>query len=193
MKYLLFVTITTLLLKFSYAQKIEPFTVKGDAKLIATWNSKKTWDNRAAHGLLKSSGTLINGDKIQIGFAQSGFNVSVIHSGEEKQLVQDMTPQDVKGREGDSTIVKVYQYDFGQDGEKEIIVVYSSFFSSTQVKVFRYSGGLAQLVGNFNAQFEIILDKNIIGLPIGSQGEVDEYIYRKGVFCSLVYHDPKKK
>ena len=160
MRKILFLIIATLLLKFTYGQKLDLFTVKGGAKLIATWNSKKAAD---ANYRLKSYGTLINGDKIQIGFAQSGFTVSAFHNNEEKQLVQDMTAQDVKGGM-DSTIVKVYQYDFGNDGENEIMVVYSSEFSVTTVKVFRYSNGLAELVGNFGGQFDVVLDKNIITL-----------------------------
>jgi hypothetical protein len=162
---------------------IEPFDVKGGAKLIAAWNSKQS---------KPIYGNLVNGDKVKIGLPQSdGFKVSVIHNEEEIQLLQDA---ERKGDlPSDSTVVKVYQYDFGQDDDKEIMIVYSFYFSVTHVKVFRYSDGLAKLVGDFSGQIEVVLDKNIISLPYGSQGLTNEYIYRNGAFYELEYLNPNQK
>lgn len=160
---------------FGQTKEMERFTVKGTAKLIATWTGKTPND---------ASGTLTSGDKIQIQSRQIGVRVLAIHNNVGKQLVQ-AGGEDIKDE-----IIKVYEYDFDTDGQKEIIVIHSSEFSVTTVEVFKYSGGLAERVGNFNAQFDIVLDKNTIYLPYGSQGLGDEYLFKSGAFFELVYHNP---
>ena len=179
MKKLMFIATVLLFVTTAYGQTEERFKVKGTAKLIATWTGKTPND---------ASGTLTSGDKISITTRQIGIYVTVIHNNIGKQLV-------VTGGDDvlENTIVKVYEYDFDSDGQKEIIVIHSPEYSVATVEVFKYSGGLAERVGNFNGQFDIILDKNTIYLPYGSQGLGDEYLYKSGAFFELVYHDPDKK
>ena len=162
---------------FGQSKEMERFTVKGTAKLIATWIGKTPND---------ASGTLTSGDKIQIQARQNGVTVFTIHNNVGKNLVQ------ARGEDIKDEIIKVYEYDFDSDGQKEIMAIYSSEFSVTTVEVFKYSGGLSERVGNFNAQFDIVLDKNTIYLPFGSQGLGNEYLFNSDSFYELVYHDPNK-
>lgn len=160
----------------SFGQTEERFSVKGTAKLIVTWKGETPKD---------VSGILSSGDKISISMRQVGIYVDVIHKNIGKQLVS-AGGEDVL----ESTIIKVYEYDFDSDGQKEIIVIHSPEFSIAAIEVFKYSGGLSERVGNFNGQFDIVLDKNTIYLPIGSQGIGNEYLYKDGAFFELVFHDP---
>jgi hypothetical protein len=179
MKTIIFITAFLFLSTGIYGQSEERFIVKGTAKLIATWSGKTLYD---------ASGTLASGDKISITTRQIGIYVNVIHNNVGKQLVTT-GGEDVL----ESTIVKVYEYDFDSDGQKEIIVIHSPEFSIVTVEVFRYSAGLTERVGNFNGQFDVILEKNSIYLPYGSQGLGVEYLYMNGAFFELVYHDPDQK
>jgi hypothetical protein len=180
MKKLIYLITFFLISTIVYGQTEERFEVKGPAKLIATWTGK------TPNG---ASGTLTSGDKISIMTRQIGVGVTVIHNNVGKQLVET-------GGENDSevvTIIKVYEYDFDNDGQIEIIVIHSPESALVTVEVFKYSGGLAERVGNFNGQFEIILDKNTIYLPYGSQGLGYEFLFKSGAFFELVYHNPDKK
>ncbi len=161
------------------SELMERFTVKGRAKLVAAWPGKTPKE---------VSGTLTSGDKLAIYTRQMEIYVTSIHNKVGKQLVVTGTDESL-----DSIIIEVYEYDFDNDGQKEIIIIYSPEFSITTVEIFKYSGGLAERVGNFDAQFEIHLDKNTISLPYGSQGLAKEYLYKSGGFFQLVYHDANNK
>mgnify|MGYP001255508056 CR=1 FL=1 len=174
MKKLIYIATIVFLATSAYGQTEELFKVKGAAKLISTWTSKTPND---------TSGTLASGDKISFETIQSSIIVRVIHNKFSKWLV---------GLSDENAIVKVYEYDFDNDGQNEIIIIYSPGYTIVTIEVFRYSGGLAERVGNFAGQFEIVLDKNTISMPFGSQGIPDEYLYRDGVFYNLVQHDPNK-
>ncbi len=162
----------------AYGQTEERFKVKGTAKLIATWTGKNP--NGA-------SGKLSSGDKVSIMRRQNGIGVSVIHNNVGKQLVK------ILENNLEVTIIKVYEYDFDKNGQKEIIVIHSPIFSFLTVEVFKYSGGRAERIGNFNGQFKIILDENNIYLPYGSQGLCNEYEFHSGAFFELIYHNPDNK
>lgn len=179
MKKLIYLFAFFLISTITYGQTEERFKVKGTAKLIASWTGKTPND---------ASGTLASGDKVSIMARQIGIGVTVIHNNVGKQLVETGGEYDFE-----VTIIKVYEYDFDNDGQKELIVIHSPEFSLVTVEVFKYSEGLAERVGNFNGQFEIILDKNTIYLPYGSQGLGDEFLFKSGAFFELVYHNPDKK
>jgi hypothetical protein len=178
MKTLIYIFTILLLSTTVYGQTEERFKVKGTAKLIATWTGKTLND---------AYGSLTSGDKVSITRGQIGIYVTVSHNNVGKKLV-------AKGGEDvlENTIIKVYEYDFDSDGQKEIIVIHSPEFSFVTVEVFKYSGGLVERIGNFNGQFDIMLDQNTIYLPYGSQGLYDGYLYKSGVFFELRYHDPNK-
>ncbi len=160
------------------SEPLERFTVFGKAKLIATWP-----DDTA--NLV--SGRLNSGAKLVIVTNQIGLSVTAIHNNIGKQLV-------TIGEEEESLenmIVKAYEYDFDDDGLKEIIIIYSPQFSERKIEVFKYSSGLAERVGKFDAQFQIYIEENIISAAIGFQGIANEYIYKWGNFYELVYHNPE--
>lgn len=177
MKKLIYIATIVFLTTSAYGQTEELFKVKGAAKLISTWTSKTPID---------TSGTLTSGDKISFTAKQGLIIVHVIHN----KIGEWLDGIDVDGVL-ESTIIKVYEYDFDSDGQNEIIIIYSPAFSLVTVEVFRYSGGLVKKVGNFNGQFDIVLDKNTISLPFAGVGY--EYLYKNGAFYELVYHDPNKK
>lgn len=160
------------------AQVEQRFKVKGNAKLIATWSGKSPSN---------ATGTLTSGDVISITTKQISFYVDVVRNNIKKQLVSSGGDDVIE-----STVVQVYEYDFDSDGQKEIVVIHSPEYSILTVEVFRYSSGLAERVGNFNGQFNIVLDKNTISLPYGSQGLSEDYVFIGGSFFSLVYHDPNQ-
>ncbi len=163
----------------SYGQKEERFELKGAAKLIATWTGELAND---------ASGVLSCGDQISISTRQIGIYVNVIHNNIWKELFTT-GGEDILV----STIIKVYEYDFDSDGQNEIIVVNSPEYSLLTVEVFKYSGGLKERVGKFIGQFDIVLDKNTVFLPFGSQGMGAEYLYKNGSFFELIYHNPDKE
>ncbi len=181
MKKLISIVTVILFIASSYCQAEERFKIKGTAKLIAVWDGETLND---------ALGTLASGDKISIATREEvGVYVNVVRNNVTKQLVAIEGSEEVL----EKTVIKVYEYDFDSDGQKELIVVHSPEFSITTVEVFRYSGGLVERVGNFSGEIDILLDKNTIHLPYGSQGLSNGYHYRDGAFFELIYHDPNKK
>ncbi|HTA84194.1 MAG TPA: hypothetical protein VK783_14715 [Bacteroidia bacterium] len=181
----LFVAIFAILyFSHSFGQKVAPIIVNGKAKLIATWNSKTS--KKAIKNLLD------NGDTLIMKLWQTVY-IAVKHGKEETEIERISELNEEGGLHSDSTVIEVYEYDFGDNGEKEIIVAYCSVFSLLHAQVFRQSGSLVKLIGNFSGQFEINLNKNIISFPIGSQGISNDYLYKDGAFFQLAYHDPNKK
>ena len=178
MKKLLAALVLLLLITPTFGQEEERFTLEGKAKLITTWQSKS----------LKSvDAKLSSGDAIRIILIPQNDAASI--QAYHKNLVADLGEIDYSDDLQD-WVVKIYEYDFDRDGEKELIIAKSFDFSFLTVEVYRYSNGLATRVGNFNAQFTIILDKNNISFPIGSQGYVEEFFYRDGIFYEPVPHNP---
>jgi hypothetical protein len=157
-----------------------PFEVTGGAKLIASWNP---YDD-----LNKVSGKLSSGDEIVISNVQNGITVQSFH----RKLENNLWAMAVEGYD-DLIMVNVYEYDFDNDGEMELMVVYSTDYASSFIQIFRYSNGLKELIGDFMGQSLISLEANLISLPYGSQGLVNEFIYRNGSFYELTYHNPLGK
>src|SRR5690554_6557523 len=150
----------------------QTFEVNGDVKLIATW-SRSTSDE--VYGLLSS------GDKLTIKVRQVTIDVFVTHKNLGRRLASIYD-----GDYADEFFIKVYEYDFDNDGQKEIIIAYYDTGASTIVEVFRYSNGLSERVGNFGAQYQITIDKNTIDIPNGTYRYSDEYLYKRGSFFKLV-------
>jgi hypothetical protein len=179
MKTLLSIIFIVFLSIDGYSQANDRFIVKGSAKLIATWTGENLND---------ASGVLSSGDKITITTRQVGIYITAFHKNVGKQLLATGGENELP-----NTIVKVYEYDFDGDGQQEIMIVHSPEFSIATVEVFNYSNGLSEKVGKFNGQFDIILEKNTIYLPYGSQGLGNEYIYKNRAFFELVYHNPNQE
>lgn len=175
-KNLFFLSTALLLTLMGHGQETARFEVSSNAKLVSSWSGEDTQN---------ASGTLANGDKIIVTTNEVEILVELIHD-EERTTLLVTGEQDAM----ETTELKVYEYDFDQNGDKELLVVDSPDFSLAYVKVYNLSDGTVELVGNFFGQFYIDLDNNILSLPIGSQGLADEYIYLGGVFYTLHYHDP---
>lgn len=160
----------------TFSQEEGRFEVSENAKLIATWSG----DN-----LNNVTGNLSNGNRISVITNEVEILVDLIENGKSQTIL-------VTGGSDalESTELKIYEYDFDKNGEKELIIVDSPDFSVSYVKVYNISEDMVELVGNFFGQFYVDLDNNIISLPIGSQGLAEEYIYLGGVFYELHYHDP---
>ncbi len=144
----------------SFAQ-IQAFTIEGQAKKILYATSKSKFP---------IEGILFNGDKIQININQ----LELIISTEHNNLKQQITKQQLDA----NSEVAVYECDFEKDGNKEII---------------QYSAGLSKKIGFLiSGQGRCTIDKNIIHFPfINSQGDIGStYLYQKGAFYELVYHNP---
>ncbi|MFM1999323.1 MAG: hypothetical protein RL204_1270, partial [Bacteroidota bacterium] len=160
------------------SQVKERFTVKGSAKLIASWTGQNGKD---------ASGVLSTGDKITINYIKTGIYVTATHKNVAKQILALIGFEKVP-----STEIKIYEYDFDSDGQQEIIIVHSPDLATSITEVFTYSNGLAKKVGKFNGEYDIILEKNSVSFPLESKGPTKEYIYKNSSFYELVYHDPNK-
>lgn len=139
------------------------------AKLITSWTGETMTD---------AKGKLANGDKITIIQRQIGFIVNIIQGNVVHFLTNDGSEEELE-----DFVVHVYEYDFDKDGVNEIIVATSPEFSIIKVEVFKYNAkGEVSIIGEFEGQFDIVLDKNSISLPFGSFGLGNEYTYSKGKF-----------
>ena len=163
-----------LVLNVTNAQDNSRISLKGNAKLLTTWSWKT---EKSVSNLLSS------GDRITVKMqTQAGIEVLLTHNNVVKQLLTI--------NESEELFIQCFEYDFDNDGRKEIIIASSPDFAALNVYVFNYSNGLNELVGNFGSTFEIILNKNVILLPLGSQGLGSEFCYRNGAFYELIYHEP---
>jgi len=179
MKSMLTTLLICLITNFALSIDGPPFVVVGDAKLIATWNVEDDVN--------RVEGTLSCGDAINILTIQGNLYVQAIHNKVGKELMP------IEAYDTESLMISVYEYDFDKDGLPEIMVVDSPDFWVVNIHIYRYSNGLTELVGNLFGQFGIFLEANMISLPYGSQGLIDEYLYKEGSFFQLVFHDPNKE
>jgi hypothetical protein len=170
-----FLLLSILILNKGFGQDKSRIFLKGNAKLLTTWSWKT---EKSVSSLLAS------GDKLTVKMqAQLGIEVLLTHKNIPKRLISI--------EESEELYIQCFEYDFDGDGSKELIIASSPDFAALNVYVFKYSNGFSELVGNFGSTFEIILEKNVILLPLGSQGLGNEYCYRNGAFYELIYHDPK--
>lgn len=173
MKQLIFL-LSTLFLNNAFCQDDTRISLKGSAKLLLTWSWKT---DKTINSVLAS------GDKLTVKMkSQAGIEVLLTTKNIAKRLISIAESEDL--------FIQCYEYDFDSDGKKEIIIAYSPDLAALNVMIFKYSNGLYELVGNFGSMNEIILNKNVILLPMGSQGLGSEFCYRNGSFYELIFHDP---
>ncbi len=167
--------LSTLILNNAFCQDNTRINLTGSAKLLITWS----WNTDKAVNCV-----LANGDKLTVKMqTQTGIEVLLTHNNISKRLISI--------DESEELSIKCYEYDFDNDGNKEIIIASSPDFAALNVMIFKHGKGLYELVGNFGSMNEIILNKNVISLPMGSQGLGSEFCFRNGSFYELIYHDPK--
>ena len=93
---------------------------------------------------------------------------------------------------GDGGSIKVYEFDFDNDKDVEIIV-FCHEAREVSCKIFKTSKGLVKMIGNFKPQFEVVVSKNFISFPYGGQGFSNDFYYKNDAFFELIYHNPKNK
>jgi hypothetical protein len=162
-----------------YSQEFESFEVKGPVKLLGSWSDKA---NKVSE--FGSS----SGEKFKIYKGQQGITLQVITKTNGEILSQVDGSYGTTGR-----AIKIYEFDFDNDRDFEYIVVSAYSPIEIEVQVFKISKGLIKLIGNFKAQHDIVVSKNFILFPIGSQGDKWEYYFRNDAFYELNYHNPNKK
>jgi hypothetical protein len=88
---------------------------------------------------------------------------------------------------GENFVLKIYEYDFDKNGEKEIIVIYSNEFSKVFIEVFNYKKNFnPKSVGKFEAQYDIVIKNSKMSFPFGSMKIVEEeYEYKKDYFKKI--------
>lgn len=172
-------TTSTVLLFFVvtlfYGQKNELFKLTGPAKLLGSWES---------------------GQKVPITFTSSASDNFSIYMGQQGILLKvsyKNTSELLATNEGSENCgIKVYEFDFDNDKDNEIIIF--SYNSPNSVcQIYKISKGLVKIIGNFIPQFEVIVSKNFISFPYGSQGFSNDYFFRNDAFFELIYHNPNGK
>lgn len=155
------------------------FYVSEVAKPIVSWNAANEYE-----GKFVMTGMLSGGDEVIISTQANALLIRTKHGKTMNELLVyvDEMAEDIE--------IGVYEYDFDKDGTMELMIVDSHDYYSSNIHVYRYSGGLTELVGNFTGMEFITLEENTLRLPYGSQGLAMEYIYLSGAFFELVYHDP---
>lgn len=171
------ITIAILFLKVNniYSQDPYYFEVWGDVQLIAEFKDKYIGDFK-----------LSNGDVAHFKCIQGIINVSVSHKGK----ITFLTAFEDSESNSEYGLLRLYEYDLDQDNENELIVMYNPTFSIIDIEIYRYSNALNQLVFRDQGQFKVVFDRNMLYLPIGSQGIEEQFIYLSGDFYELTYHDP---
>lgn len=160
--------------------------VEGKAKQIAFWTP---FDDSKASGVTSAK------DEVRIAFEQVTTYIRIYHKSVGKNLWSGSEGYEYYFgggyKEGELIpSISVYEYDFDNDGQKELLVVEASDFMYNTVWIYKYTSGLSELVGEFYAQQKVILEKNRIILPVGSQGIFTEYIYENNSFYELKLHNP---
>ncbi|MGE4347004.1 MAG: hypothetical protein AB7D46_06270 [Flavobacteriaceae bacterium] len=156
------------------------FNVRGNAQLIASWT---------ASDQSKASGKIDSDNEIFITVHQNFINITKTYKNKATKLesIYDEYLPDSPYK------VAVYAYDFDKDKRKEIVVISSAESGITSVKVFRYIEDFTELVGHFDAQYDVDFEDNTIVFPYGGQGLYSEYLYKDNRFYELKYHSPQKE
>ena len=161
----------------SFGQANAPFGIEGKIRTVLATDSQK------------ENGRLTSGGEVSFSSSQ-GITEIVVKYGKTAKVVTAVEPEATATEE---LYVQVFEYDFDQDGKPELCIAHSSSAMEFKLEVYRYSGGLTELVGSFDGQMRCEIAKNAISFPYGSQGLSSDYIYANGSFFELVYHDPTKK
>jgi hypothetical protein len=161
----------------SFGQANASFAIEGKIRTVLATDSQK------------ENGRLTSGGEVSFSSSQ-GITEIVVKYGKTAKVVTAVEPEATATEE---LYIQVFEYDFDQDGKPELCIAHSSGVMAFKVEVYRYSGGLTELVGNFDGQMRCEIAKNAISFPYGTQGLSSDYIYANGSFFELVYHDPSKK
>jgi hypothetical protein len=168
----------TIVLLFAVAsflgQKNDLYKLTGPAKLIGSWEG----DQKTPVTFTSSAQ-----DNFKIYQGQNGMMLSVSYKNTFELLEQIEDP---------SGSIKVYQFDFDDDKDIEIIV-FSYDSRATYCRIFKISKGLVKIIGNFKPHFEALVSKDFISLPYGGQGLSDDFYFRNDAFFELIYHNPNGK
>ena len=145
---LIHLLVLSLISVFAQAQDAAPFAINGKIREVLSTASKGAKARLSCGDELYID--ITNGMQmlVEVGtkHGKIGKNITIISS--------DKSP--------DLPYVEVFEYDFDEDGTKEVCVAYSFGAMSFQVEVYRYTGGLSELVGNFEGQMSCELKKNRI-------------------------------
>jgi hypothetical protein len=163
----------------SFAQTNAPFAIEGKIRAVLATDSQK------------ENGRLTDGGEISFSSVQGMATNVIVKYGKVGKAVTtiDQTDSMANGE----VYIQVFEYDFDQDGKQELGIAYRNNDLQFKVEIYRYSGGLTELVGNFDGQMHCEIMKNRIQFEYGMQGIVQEYLYENGIFFELVVHDPTKK
>jgi len=153
------------------------FELVGDAKLVASWHGGYS---------PKNDGVLSDQSKISIKPSQTTMSVYITSHQSKYRIFNEGD-----GEALEDIGMEIYEYDFDNDKNKELVVVYSTEYSIVEIFIYRNQNGFTEKVAHFHAQFKMVLDKNTVIIPIGFQGLGREYIYLKNSFYKLNWHDPK--
>ena len=160
---------------FLYGQKDDLFKLTGPAKLLGSWSS-----GQKAPMTFTSSAL----DNFKIYQGQQGMMLTVSYKNTSELLEQ------IEGPDGGS--IKVYEFDFDNDKDKEIIV-FSHDSRDAYCRIYKISKGLVKIIGNFKPQFEVIVSKDFISFPYGGQGLSNDFYFKNDAFFELIYHNPNGK
>lgn len=148
---------------YSYAQKSN-VEFDGEKKLILS----------AQKGSIQGKGTLSTGEPITSGCDHGSCFIRIEYKG---RTIQKAIGDDI-------TNLSVYEYDFGHDGDKEIVVV-NEFMNTTYLKVFSYGRGMIEkLFEKEVSYYRTVLKSEHIEyyLPSGLEGV---WNYYQGKFWAM--------
>lgn len=158
-----------------YGQKNDLFKLTGPAKLLGSWGS---------------------GQKAPITFTSTAFDNFKIYQGQQGMMLTisyKNTSELLEQIEGlDGGFIKVYEFDFDNDKDKEIIV-FSHDSGDAYCRIYKISKGLVKIIGNFKCQFEVVVSKSFISFPYGGQGLSNNFYFKNDAFFELIYHNPNTK
>lgn len=155
-----------------YGQKNDLYKLTGPAKLLGSWEGEQK---------LPMTFTSSASDNFKIYQGQQGTMLSVTYKNTSELLEQ---------AEGPGCSIKVYEFDFDNDKEIEIIV-FSHDSQSAYCRIYKMSKGLVKLIGNFKPQFQVVVSKDFISFPYGGQGLSNDFYFKNDAFFELIYHNPK--
>lgn len=84
--------------------------------------------------------------------------------------------------------IAIFEYDFDNDKISEIIIIQGEYDGEVIVALSRDI--LSEVIGKFYYQGIVELMNGRIILPFGGQGLVNQYLYDKGEFYELIWHNP---
>jgi hypothetical protein len=87
--------------------------------------------------------------------------------------------------------IAIFEYDFDKDKISEIIIIQGEYDGEVVVALSRDI--LSEVIGRFYYQGIVELINDRIILPFGGQGLANQYLYDKGDFYELIWHNPNSE